>query len=121
LASTADSLKLMSRCCRISVSGISSLPASVRSLKRKRRRNWNSRTWPAALRLSTTFSRWSPSTSRITCAVDPARVGDHLHLAGGLQRRLSSTPSGELSPREEYSVVKAKLGALRSAKPHPPG
>jgi hypothetical protein len=33
LASTADSLKLMSRCCSSSVSGISSLPAGVRSLK----------------------------------------------------------------------------------------
>src|SRR6185369_10805961 len=39
LASTADSLKLMSRCCSSSVSGISSLPCGVRSLNLKRVRS----------------------------------------------------------------------------------
>ncbi len=114
LDNTAASLKLMSRCCSSSVSGISSLPPGVRSLNLKRIRSWNSRTWPEALRPTTTFSRWSCVTSITTSA---RSSGTTVTLPPEAMLRLSSLPRVEESAEPMAMVLKTKSGALRSWKP----
>ena len=60
-------------------------------------RSWNSRTWPVVLRATTTFSRWSPSTSSTTCAeLSWAASPSTVTLLEEAMLRLSSLPSEEL-------------------------
>ncbi len=109
----------MSRLCRISVDAISSLPATVRSRKRKRARSWNSRDLAGRGRRDDALL---------------ARIGERLEHDLGLRRAVddacvvvlasmllrSSAASGERAVKPTSCTVrKRSSGARFSSNPQP--
>ena len=121
LASTADSLKLMSRCCSSSVSGISSVPCGVRRRKLQR---------GAQLELAH-LARGVEAHHHLLALVLGQDVQDHLRLvaACAVVGSTCTVPAdasvrrSSVRQREPVAgtaiVLKAKSGAWRSWKPQP--
>ena len=131
MPSAAVSVYVSERVCRISLSGMSSLPVALRSRKPNRRRSSNSRIWLAEVCATTTFSRASVSACRTTCAPCPASTTWVVGLASMLV--FSSAAIGERGAKQldraeaerrralqlEAAAGERECGAEEDASAHP--